>query len=207
MCHPGTRSTTRSLAGGTTATSTRSTPTCANNSDAPQTTSSTPPRRSSTRSRSAPPRPSPTTAAAGTRARKVAGRKRHVIVDTLGLLLVVPVTGANIQDRDAARPALIRLRTVFDTISLIWADGAYTGALVEWVRSALALTIAIVKRSDSATGFEVIPRRWVVERTLSWICRRRRCVRDYERLPEHHEAMVKISMIMLMSRRLAKHRR
>ncbi|MCU1645140.1 MAG: family transposase [Nocardia sp.] len=138
--------------------------------------------------------------------KKVAGRKRHIVVDTLGLLLVVLVTGANTQDRDGARPALIRLRAVFDTISLVWADGSYTGALVEWAKSVLALRIQIVKRSGSAAGFEVIPRRWVVERTLSWICRRRRCVRDYERLPEHHEAMVKVAMIMLMSHRLARHR-
>jgi transposase len=139
--------------------------------------------------------------------KKVAGRKRHVVVDVIGMLLVVVVTAADTQDRDGARPALERLRAVFDTIALVWADGAYAGKLVNWAKTALALTIQIVKRSDTAIGFEVIPRRWVAERTLAWICRRRRCVRDYERLPEHHEAMVKVSMIMLMSRRLARQRK
>jgi transposase len=136
--------------------------------------------------------------------KKVAGRKRHVIVDCLGLLLVVLVTTASVQDRDGARPALQRLRDLFDTITLVWADGGYAGRLVDWAKERLRLTLEIVKRSDDARGFVVLPRRWVVERTLSWIFQRRRCVRDYERLPGHHEAMVKWSMIMLMARRLAR---
>ncbi|WP_327096070.1 transposase [Nocardia vinacea] len=90
---------------------------------------------------------------------------------------------------------------------MVWADGAYSGKLVDWARQQLALTLEIVKRSDDTTGFVVLPRRWVVERTLAWITRRRRCVRDYERLPEHHEAMVTWSMIILMSRRLARTRK
>ncbi|MRH93644.1 IS5 family transposase, partial [Nocardia sp. SYP-A9097] len=121
--------------------------------------------------------------------KKVAGRKRHIIVDCLGLLLVVYVTSASVQDRDAARPALTRLRQLFDTITLVWADGIYTGKLVTWAKDTLTLTLEIVKRTDDVSGFVVLPRRWVVERTFSWISRRRRCVRDYERLPDHHEAM------------------
>ncbi|WP_306356630.1 MULTISPECIES: IS5 family transposase [unclassified Nocardia] len=139
--------------------------------------------------------------------KKVGGRKRHIIVDCLGLLLVVYVTAASVQDRDAARTALGRLRQIFDTITLVWADGIYTGKLVAWAKTALALTLEIVKRSDDVAGFVVLPRRWVVERTFSWISRRRRCVRDYERRPDHHEAMVTWSMIMLMSRRLARQRK
>ncbi len=135
---------------------------------------------------------------------KVAGRKRHVITDCLGLLLVVLVTTASVQDRDGARPVLRHLRELFETITLVWADGGYAGKLVDWAREKLRLTVEIVKRSDDARGFQVLPRRWVVERTLSWIFQRRRCVRDYERLPGHHEAMVKWSMIMLMGRRLAR---
>ncbi|MGW0633977.1 IS5 family transposase [Streptomyces sp. NPDC002758] len=135
--------------------------------------------------------------------KKVAGRKRHVIVDTIGLLLVVMVTSASVQDRDGARPTLVHLRDLFESISLVWADGGYAGKLVTWAKKKLQLTIEVVKRNDDVKGFVVLPRRWVVERTLSWIFQRRRCVRDYERLPEHHEAMVKWSMIMLMSRRLA----
>lgn len=136
--------------------------------------------------------------------KKVAGRKRHVIVDAIGLLLVVLVTAASVQDRDGARPALAFLREVYERITLVWADGGYAGKLVAWAKKKLQLMLEIVKRSDDVTGFVVLPRRWVVERTLSWIFQRRRCVRDYERLPEHHEAMVLWSMIMLMRRRLAR---
>jgi transposase len=137
-------------------------------------------------------------------AKKVQGRKRHVIVDTLGLLLVVIVTAASVQDRDGAKPALERLRDWYERISLIWADSAYAGKLVTWAKKHLRLTLEIVKRSDDVSGFVVLPRRWVVERTLSWISQRRRCVRDYERLSEHHEAMVLWAMIIIMGRRLAR---
>jgi transposase len=137
-------------------------------------------------------------------AKKVQGTKRHVIVDTLGLLLVVIVTAASVQDRDGAQPALARLRDWYERISLIWADSAYAGKLVTWAQKHVRLTLEIVKRSDDVSGFVVLPRRWVVERTLSWISQRRRCVRDYERLSEHHEAMVLWAMIILMGRRLAR---
>jgi transposase len=90
-------------------------------------------------------------------------------------------------------------------IRLAWADGGYAGKLVAWAAEHLNLTLQIVKRSDDATGFVVLPRRWVVERTLAWISRHRRCVRDYERLPRHHEVMVRWTMIRIMSRRLTKH--
>ncbi|MFI7469621.1 transposase [Nonomuraea sp. NPDC049377] len=136
-------------------------------------------------------------------AKKVQGRKRHVIVDTLGLLLVVIITAAGVQDRDGAKPALERLRDWHERISLIWADSA-AGKLVTWAKKHLRLTLQIIKRGDDVSGFVVLPRRWVVERTLSWICQRRRCVRDYERLSEHHEAMVLWAMIILMGRRLAR---
>jgi transposase len=136
--------------------------------------------------------------------KKTNGRKRHIAVDSLGLLLVVVVTVASIQDRDAGVRLLAALRAKFVTITLVWADGGYTGRLVEWSKKVLALAITIVKRNDDATGFEVLPRRWVVERTLGWITKHRRCVRDYETRPDHHEAMVYIAMIAVMSRRLAR---
>ncbi|TMR89789.1 hypothetical protein EJK15_58925 [Nonomuraea basaltis] len=136
--------------------------------------------------------------------KNVQGRKRHVIVDCLGLLLVVLVTAASVQDRDGARPALERLHDWYEKIILIWADGGYAGKLVTWAKQKLQLTLEIVKRSDNTKGFVVLPRRWVVERSLSWIFQCRRCVRDYERLSEHHEAMVLWSMIVLMGRRLAR---
>jgi transposase len=136
--------------------------------------------------------------------KRVNGRKRHLAVDTAGLLLTVVVTVAGLQDRDGAVRLLAALRARFSTITLIWADGGYAGRLVRWAKAVLAFTVTIVKRTDDLAGFQVIPRRWVVERTLAWISKHRRCVRDYETLPEHAEAMVYIAMIMTMSRRLAR---
>ncbi|MEU1596613.1 IS5 family transposase [Streptomyces sp. NPDC005708] len=95
--------------------------------------------------------------------KKVGGRKRHVICDTIGLLLVVLVTAASVQDRDGARPALTFLRELYERITLVWADGGYAGKLVDWAREKLQLTLEIVKRSDDVKGFVVLPRRWVVE--------------------------------------------
>lgn len=134
--------------------------------------------------------------------KRVNGRKRHLAVDTGGLLLAVIVTMAGIQDRDAAHRLLARLRERFSTIALVWADAGYAGRLLVWARNVLHLTVQIVKRSEP--GFVVLPRRWVVERTFAWISKHRRCVRDYETKPDHHEAMIYIAMIMTMSRRLAR---
>jgi transposase len=136
--------------------------------------------------------------------KSVNGRKRHIAVDTGGLLLAVLVTTAGIQDRDGGLRLLALLRERFSTITSVWADAGYAGRLVVWTQRVLTLTVQIVKRSDDIKGFVVLPRRWVVERTFAWISKNRRCVRDYETLPEHHEAMVQLSMIMLMSRRLAR---
>ncbi|MFJ5157383.1 transposase [Streptomyces sp. NPDC088353] len=119
------------------------------------------------------------------------------MVDCLGLVLAVAVTAANVQDRDAAVPLLERLRRRYFSIRLVWADGGYAGSLVGWTRDKLRLTLEIVKRTDDVTGFVVLPRRWVVERTLSWLMRSRRLARDYEKLPAMHEAMVLWSMTML----------
>lgn len=136
--------------------------------------------------------------------KKVNGRKRHIAVDTGGLLPAVLVTMAGIQDRDGGLRLLALLRERFSTVSLVWADGGYAGRLIPWARHALSLTVRVIKRTDDQVGFKVLPRRWVVERTFAWISKHRRCVRDYETLPEHHETMVHISMIMVMSRRLAR---
>jgi transposase len=139
--------------------------------------------------------------------KKINGRKRHIVVDTRGLLLVVLVTGANVQDRDAARLLLWALRATFPTIRLLWADGGYSGQLVAWAATILGLTVEIVRKLTGQIGFQVLPRRWVAERTFAWINRCRRTVRDYERLPAHHAAMVQWSMVIIMTRRLARHRR
>jgi transposase len=136
--------------------------------------------------------------------KRVNGRKRHLAVDTGGLLLAVVVTIAGLQDRGGAVRLLAALRAKFATIALVWADGGYAGRLVTWAQAVLAVTVTIVKRTDALTGFRVIPRRWVVERTLAWISKYRRCVRDYETRPEHAEATVYIAMIMTLSRRLTR---
>lgn len=136
--------------------------------------------------------------------KKVPGRKRHIVTDTLGLLLVVAVTAANVGDRDAAMPLLQRLRSLHREITLVWADGGYTGGLVHWCRQKLALALEVVKRTDTTAGFVVLPRRWVVERTFAWLMHSRRLARDYETLTVTGEAMIQWSMITRMSRRLAR---
>ena len=112
---------------------------------------------------------------------KIKGRKRHILVDTLGLLLNVVVHPADIQDRDGAFHLLRRARRLFPFIERIFADGAYAGrkmAMTVWRTG--AWNLQIVKRSDAA-GFEVLPKRWIVERTFAWISRNRRLARDFER--------------------------
>ncbi|WP_373430527.1 IS5 family transposase [Streptomyces sp. B3I8] len=136
--------------------------------------------------------------------KKVGGRKRHIVTDTLGLLLVAAVTAANIGDRDAATGLLGRLRRLHRGITLVRADGGYTGGLVDWCRDKLALTLEIVKRTDDMTGFVVLPRRWVAERTFAWLVHSRRLGRDYETLPASSEAMIRWSMVTRMSRHLAR---
>ena len=135
--------------------------------------------------------------------KKINGTKRHLAVDVMGLLLTVLVTAASVQDRDAARPLLWNLRKAFPSVKLAWADGGYAGKLVTWAKTALKLTVQIVRRPDDLHTFQVLPRRWVVERTLAWITRHRRTVRDYERLPAHHETYIYWAMIV-MTRRLAR---
>jgi putative transposase len=137
--------------------------------------------------------------------KNVNGRKRHVVVDTTGLLLVVLVTAASVQDRDAARLLLWALRATFPTIGKLWCDGGYSGQLVTWAKNALGLSVEIVRKLAGQVDFQVLPRRWVAERTFAWINRCRRTVRDYEKLPEHHAAMVQWAMIIIMTRRLARH--
>ena len=139
--------------------------------------------------------------------KKVAGRKRHILVDTIGLLMCVVVHAADVQDRDGAKLLLARLAHRFGRLRLIWADGGYAGKLVEWVRGLRRrgrLLLEIVKRSDDAKGFVVLPRRWVVERTFAWLGRWRRLSKDYEATIASSEAMVKLAAIHMMARRLAR---
>jgi transposase len=129
-----------------------------------------------------------------------------LLVDTLGLVWMVVVHSAGVQDRDGARLVLERfLERVKDglkRLELIWADGIYAGELVGWVQEKLAVVLEIVKRSDDVAGFVVLPHRWVVERTFAWLGRYRRLSKDYELLPESSETMIYLAMINLMLRRL-----
>ena len=130
------------------------------------------------------------------------GRKRHIVVDTMGLLLAVVVHAADIQDRDGAKLVLSKLQGRFPRLRLIWADSAYAGQLVDWASAWGGWLIEVVKRARNSHSFEVLPRRWVVERTLGWLGRNRRLSKDYEELTESSEAWVYIAMTHLMLKRL-----
>ncbi|MEU0069267.1 transposase [Streptomyces sp. NPDC006332] len=134
------------------------------------------------------------------------GRKRHVVVDTLGLLLGVMVTAADTGDRTAAHILLEQVTDARHRLALIWADGGYTGSLVEHCLDAFALVLAIVKRSDDMRGFVVLPERWIVERFFAHLMRTRRLVRDFERCTASAEAVIYWSVILLMRRRPARSR-
>lgn len=137
--------------------------------------------------------------------KRVKGRKRHVLVDTTGLLLAAAVTPANVQDKAGALAALSHLGGGGKKLRRIWADGAYrteSGHLASWMeRHRIALTA--VTRPEGQRGFAVLPRRWVVERTFGWLCQSRRLSKDYERLAEASEALIYVAMTRLMLRRLA----
>ncbi|MCC5660860.1 IS5 family transposase [Nostoc sp. XA010] len=136
--------------------------------------------------------------------KKINGRKRHILVDTMGLILMVVVHTASIQDRDGAKLVLDKIQYSFPKLHLIWADAGYAGKLVDWVRYFIGCAIEIVKRSDDTSGFKVLPRRWVVERTLAWLGRYRRLSKDYEYHPQTSETMIYAAMTHLMLRRLAR---
>lgn len=135
--------------------------------------------------------------------KKINGRKRHIIVDTTGLLLAVIVHAACIQDRDGAKLVMMSIAGRFPRLIRIWADGGYAGRLIKWADAFGNWILDIVKRSDDQKGFVVLPRRWVVERTFAWLGRCRRLSKDYEELTGTSAAMAQISMIHLMLRRLA----
>ena len=120
----------------------------------------------------------------------------------MGLILLVVVHAASVQDRDGAKLVFEQVRSSFSRLKLVWADGGYAGKLVDWVESVCGWVLEIVKRSDDAKGFEVLPRRWVVERTFAWLGRYRRLSKEYEELTRSSEAMIYLAMIHLMVRRL-----
>jgi putative transposase len=137
----------------------------------------------------------------------VNGRKRHILVDTLGCLLAVVVTGANGQDRDGGMRLLATLRPQCSRLRLIWADQASAGDLVAglWaLRPWRNIRLEIGKRPEGTRGVLLLPQRWNVERTFGWCGRYRRLARDYEYLTRTSEAMIRVVMIHLMVRRLAR---
>lgn len=138
--------------------------------------------------------------------KKVNGRKRNIIVDTQGLLVLTKVTPANVQDVHAGKQVLQALQErphLLERLQTIFADGGYRGDLVAWVKEQLHVDLTIVLRSDPHKGFQVLPRRWVVERSIAWIGSNRRLARDYERLAASSEAFIYIAMIRLGLRRLS----
>lgn len=139
--------------------------------------------------------------------KKVIGRKRNLVVDTLGLVVKAKVTAANVQDVHAGKQILSDLAQqpeLLVRLQKIFADGGYRGELVEWTLNELHAVIEVVLKIEGQKGFQVLPKRWVVERTFAWISRNRRLARDYERLVATSEAMIYIAMIRLGLRRLAR---
>jgi putative transposase len=152
--------------------------------------------------------------------KQVNGRKRHILVDTLGLRLNVVVHPANLQDREGARLVLAGMQRRFPRLQHLWADQAYTGPILDWIRGQLGWTVEVIERSprrgfvvtaDSEFQrvrlpaiFEPLPRRWVVERTLAWTSRYRRMSTDYERLPATSEALVYLTGLRLLLARLTR---
>src|SRR5690606_10472182 len=203
--HPRRWSSTTSPPGPATAPSTGCTTRCANRSARSKAATVSRPRRWWTPRRCAARKTVPRTSRGYDAGKRANGRKRHVVTDTCGWLLAVLVTGAHVQDRDAGHLLMWIIRTVFPTIRLVWADGGYAGKLVDYAATMLGITVQIVAKLAGQVGFVVLPHRWCVERTSSWINRCRRTVRDYERLPAHHAAMVYWAMIIVMGRRLARH--
>lgn len=137
--------------------------------------------------------------------KKIKGRKRHIIVDTLGLLLKVVVHTADIQDRDGAKTVFKKCKSIFTRMKKIWADGGYSGELVEWVKNKFNITLEIVKKDPNTKGFQLIKRRWVVERTFGWFNKCRRLSKDYEVLSRNSESFIYLAMINLMAKRIASH--
>ena len=137
--------------------------------------------------------------------KKVMGRKRHIVVDTLGLMVGLVIHAADIQDRDGAPAVLKSILKRWPWLRHVFADGGYAGPKLRGALQKVGkFTLEIIKRSDSAKGFEVLPRRWVVERTFAWLGRCRRLAKDFERTIASAEAWVFIANIRMLTRRLAR---
>jgi len=137
--------------------------------------------------------------------KKINGRKRFVVTDTLGLLLVVMVCSAGVQDRDGAKTVLLDL-CLATPVRFVLADGGFAGQLLDWASRVLRTTIHVVRKPKNQKGFAVIPRRWPVERTFAWLTAHRRLARDYERHPSTSEAMIRWAAVNTMARRITRGR-
>ena len=136
--------------------------------------------------------------------KKIKGRKRHILTDTLGLLVAAVVHTADIQDRDGAPDVLASIRQSFPWLRHVFADGGYAGEKLKTVlRGEGDWTLEIIKRSDAAKGFVLLPRRWVVERTFAWFGRNRRLSKDFEETVESSTAWLLLASVQLMTRRIA----
>ncbi|MCZ4103616.1 IS5 family transposase [Streptomyces sp. So13.3] len=132
--------------------------------------------------------------------KKIVGRKRSIVVDTLGLLLLVTVTAASVSDNDAGKQLLTRIAVAHPTITKAWVDTGYKTRAIER-GAALGIDVDVVPRNTQVKGFSVVPRRWVVERTFGWIMMHRRLARDYETKPAHSESMIRLAMISNLLKR------
>jgi putative transposase len=136
----------------------------------------------------------------------VSGRKRNLLVDTLGLVVLAQVTAANVQDVHAGQQlfaAVAQKPELLTRLEKIFADGGYRGELEDWAQTNLHVVLEIVLKLEGQKGFQVLPKRWVIERTFAWLSRNRRLARDYERLVQSSEAFIYLAMIRLGLRRLA----
>jgi putative transposase len=138
-------------------------------------------------------------------AKQVKGRKRHLVVDTEGLLIGVFVTPANVQDPTGAPETLVEAKAHAPTLRHLWADARYRGRLIDWAKDTLDLTLEIVSRAPGQKGFQVLPRRWVVERSIAWLDRYRRLARDWEAASWSSCAFVHIAASNLLARRIARY--
>lgn len=135
--------------------------------------------------------------------KKVKGRKRHLLVDSQGLILAVVITEANAPERLLAAACLLEDLEELSELKLIWVDGGYTGEnFARVVKQLCNAKVEVIKRSDNSSGFQVLPRRWVVERTFSWLVSSRRLGLDYELLPEVSESFIYAAMVRILLRRL-----
>lgn len=140
------------------------------------------------------------------------GRKRHIVVDVLGLVLGCYVSAANTADVKAAPAVLVWVLELYERIAKVLADKGYQGALAALIEAAFSseerrVELEISQRPDGSKGFQLEPKRWIVERTWTWLENARALARDYETLPENHEGMIYVVMIRLMLRRLTNNRR